>query len=184
MTATIVRRHQFPLCGDRTGLLRKRVRHPGDQARRSEALRWAVTWHRACGPGAVHRPGATPRTGSPIVKDLVVGIDGSTTSLESSFDGGWHCRTVHGRSARLLRPARRPAAAEMVAFGLPVPETGEVDDGDELAQTFTEEIDRAGVVGDFTCRKGDVAHELEDLAEQSRSDVIVSGGGHATQHCT
>ncbi len=76
-----------------------------------------------------------------------------------------------------------PAAAEMVAFGLPVPETGEVDDGDELAQTFTEEIDRAGVVGDFTCRKGDVAHELEDLAEQSRSDVIVVGRSrHPTLH--
>ncbi len=76
-----------------------------------------------------------------------------------------------------------PAAAEMVAFGLPVPETGEVDDGDELAQTFTEEIDRARVVGDFTCRKGDVAHELEDLAEQLRSDVIVVGRSrHPTLH--
>ncbi len=64
MTATIVRRHQFPLCGDRTGYCARGYAIP--------ATKHAVGGTEMGGylaPGlrprrVVHRPGATPRTGT------------------------------------------------------------------------------------------------------------------------
>ena len=112
--------------------------------------------------------------GKSIVKDLVVGIDGSTTSWRALSMAVGIAERYKAR-VHACFVLHTPAVAEMAPFGLPVPETGEGDDGDELAQAVTEELDRAGVVGDFAYRKGDVAREPEDLAEASRADVIVVG---------
>lgn len=60
-----------------------------------------------------------------------------------------------------------------VAFSVPVPVLGE--EGEEMARQVAEELSRAGVAGELTCRNGDVAQELEALAEACRADVIVVG---------
>jgi nucleotide-binding universal stress UspA family protein len=68
-----------------------------------------------------------------------------------------------------------PGPAEAAGFGLPFPAMVGDDDGGDLGREVTEELGRADVEGDFTFLKGDVAYELEALAESHHADMIVVG---------
>ncbi|HTV11033.1 MAG TPA: universal stress protein [Acidimicrobiales bacterium] len=114
--------------------------------------------------GRVHnKPG-------PVV--IIAGIDGSTTAWRAfSVAVG-----VAGRFDTFVRAcyvSHIPATAEMGVFGVAVPPV--FDDGQDLKEQVTKELVEAGVAGDFVCRRGDVAHELEQVAEASHADLIVVG---------
>lgn len=69
-----------------------------------------------------------------------------------------------------------PGTAEIPPFSLPV--AGLADDEEEggsLGREVSAELTRAGVEGEFCCREGDVALQLEDLAESCHADLIVVG---------
>jgi nucleotide-binding universal stress UspA family protein len=108
------------------------------------------------------------------VKDLVVGIDGSTTSWRAlSMAVG--IATRYKACVHVCFVLHTPAAAEMGVFAIPATVLVEDDDGTDLGRQVTEELNGADVKGDFTCLKGDIARELEVLAESCRADVIVVG---------
>jgi nucleotide-binding universal stress UspA family protein len=113
-----------------------------------------------------------PATPGPGPAYIVVGIDGSTTAWRAfSMAVG-----IAGRYKAFVRAcyvAHIPATAEMGVFGVSVPAV--FDDGQDLKEEVDKELAEAGVAGDFTCAKGDVAHELEVLAESCHADIIVVG---------
>jgi nucleotide-binding universal stress UspA family protein len=107
------------------------------------------------------------------VRDLVVGLDGSTTSWRAFSMAVGIARRYEAR-VHACFVFHVPASAGLAAFAVPV--TAFVgDDGGDLGRDVAEELSRAGVKGDFTYIEGDVAHELEALAERCLADVIVVG---------
>jgi len=67
-----------------------------------------------------------------------------------------------------------PVPAVGLAVGI-APVVLDEDDGGELSRAVREELDRAGVVGDFTMCDGDVGREIEAFAEAHHADLIVVG---------
>ena len=63
----------------------------------------------------------------------------------------------------------------LAVFAVPVTAFVDDDNGGDLGRDVAEELRGAGVEGEFTFVKGDVAHELEELAQSCRADVIVVG---------
>ena len=64
-----------------------------------------------------------------------------------------------------------------------VPLVGDAESDDHLAHFVTQELGQASVRGDFTCRSGEVATELELLAEDCKADLVVVGrSAHPTLH--
>jgi nucleotide-binding universal stress UspA family protein len=67
------------------------------------------------------------------------------------------------------------AAAQMGAIALPIaPQVG-ANEGGELRRAVSDELARNVMTGEFSERKGDVARELEALAESCRADLVVVG---------
>jgi len=117
---------------------------------------------------------AAPRSQSarPGPSCLVVGIDGSTTAWRAlSAAAGVAAR--YSAFVRVCYVSHVPASAQMGVFGVAVPPV--LDEGEDLRPEVEKELAEAGVPGDFVVLKGDVAHELEALAEKCRADIIVVG---------
>lgn len=72
----------------------------------------------------------------------------------------------------------------MAVFAMPVvPVIEEVSDDGTLGEQVREELALAGVEGDFCCREGEIAQQLEALAESCQADLIVVGRSrHAALH--
>lgn len=108
------------------------------------------------------------------VSSVVVGIDGSMTSWRAFAMAVGIARRDKG-CVHACFVSHTPAPAELAVFAVPVPafvgEDGVADLGKEVAS----ELSQAGVDGDFACRKGDVARELEALAAKFQADLIVVG---------
>jgi len=122
----------------------------------------------------VPREGAgRPHDGVAIVRDLVVGVDGSTTSWRAFSMAVGIARRYEAR-VHACFVVHVPASADLAAFAVPVTAFAD-DDGGDLGREVADELGRAGVAGDFTHIKGDVAHELEALAQSCLADVIVVG---------
>jgi nucleotide-binding universal stress UspA family protein len=115
--------------------------------------------------------------GVAIVRDLVVGIDGSTTSWRA-FSMAVGIATRYEARVHACFVLHVPPSADLAVFAVPVTAFVDGDDGGDLGRDVAEELSRAGVKGDFTYVKGDVAHELEELAQSCRADVIVVGRSH------
>jgi len=108
------------------------------------------------------------------VRHLVVGIDGSTTSWRAlSMAAGIAAR--YDAQAHACYVSHVPVSVDMAAFALPVAPFLDGDDGADLCRQVAKEVEDSGARVDFTCRKGDVAQELEALAESFQADVIVVG---------
>jgi len=107
------------------------------------------------------------------VRDLVVGVDGSTTSWRAFSMAVGIARRYEAR-VHACFVVHVPASADLAAFAVPVTAFAD-DDGGDLGREVADELGRAGVAGDFTHIKGDVAHELEALAQSCLADVIVVG---------
>ncbi len=103
-----------------------------------------------------------------------MGIDGSTTSWRAFSMAVGIARRYDAR-VHACFVFHVPASADLAVFAVPVTAFVDDDNGGDLGRDVAEELRGAGVEGEFTFVKGDVAHELEELAQSCRADVIVVG---------
>jgi len=108
------------------------------------------------------------------IKSIVVGTDGSETSYRAfAMVVGFAVREQGCVHACFV--AHVPGAAALGGFLAPVPLVTYPESDDRLASFVTEELGQAHVGGDFTCRSGEVAAELELLAVSCKADLVVVG---------
>jgi len=105
---------------------------------------------------------------------VVVGIDGSNTSWRAFAMAVGIARRDRG-SVHACFVSHTPAPAELAVFAVPVPALVDDEGAADLGKEVAAELNSAGVGGDFACRKGDVARELEALAASCQADLIVVG---------
>ena len=103
-----------------------------------------------------------------------MGIDGSTTSWRA-FSMAVGVAKRYQACVHACFVLHVPASAEMAAFTMAATTYAEGDGGGTLGRAVAEELRWADISGDFTSLSGDVAHELEALAESCLADVIVVG---------
>jgi nucleotide-binding universal stress UspA family protein len=116
------------------------------------------------------------------VRDVVVGVDDTMTSWRA-FSLALSMAKVYDARLHACFVFHVPATAELPPFALPVAGLADDADGGKLGAEVRGEMTRAGVDGDFSCRDGDVALELEELAETCRADMIIVGRSrHPTLH--
>ncbi|HMK96209.1 MAG TPA: universal stress protein [Acidimicrobiales bacterium] len=108
----------------------------------------------------------------PWPASIVVGIDGSRTGWRA-FSAALGVANRYKAFVRACYVAHMPATAEMGVFGVAVPPV--LDEGEDLRDEVNKELAEAGIPGDFVVLKGDVAHELEAVAEDCHADIIVVG---------
>ena len=121
-------------------------------------------------------PGGEDARGFEIAKDgvgeLVVGFDGTDPSIDAlAFAAGLARR----EQARLI--VAFVAAPSMFSSLAPDPGAWDAIESvaGELKERAAEGLADVGVPWRFEQRRGDVAHELEDLAERAKADAIVVG---------
>ena len=116
------------------------------------------------------------------IRSIVVGVDGSEPSYRAfAMAVGLAVREQGCVHACFV--AHLPGAAAVGGFFAPVPLVGDAESDERLAGFVTEELGRAHVGGDFTCRSGEVAAELEQLATSCKADLIVIGrSAHPALH--
>jgi nucleotide-binding universal stress UspA family protein len=106
--------------------------------------------------------------------EIIVGLDGSPASWRAF----WMALGVAEREKAFMQICyvlHVPAPAAIGSLVQPVAAPSPEDDGGELGRRATEELREADVHGKFTCLEGDVAYELETLAEQCHADLLVVG---------
>ena len=106
--------------------------------------------------------------------EIVVGLDGSP----SSWRAFWLTLGMAERETAFIHVCfvfHVPAGPAVGGFVQPGPGMFPEDNGGELECRANEELEAAGVEGKFTCLEGDVAHELEALAERCHADLLVVG---------
>ncbi len=108
------------------------------------------------------------------MKDVVVGVDGSMTSWRALAMAVGFAGREHG-AVHACFVSHTPAPAELAVFALPVPVFVDDEGAADLGRAVADELCHAGVTGDFVCRKGDVARELESVATACHADLIVVG---------
>ena len=106
--------------------------------------------------------------------NIVVGVDGSQTSWRAVSMAAGIARR-EGGVIHACFVLHVPATAEMGVFAVPVPTLPGDDDADVLRSEVMRELSQAGVEGGFACRRGDIARELEALAEACQADMVVVG---------
>ncbi|HTW08382.1 MAG TPA: universal stress protein [Acidimicrobiales bacterium] len=112
---------------------------------------------------------------------IIVGVDGT--------DPSWRALAM----AIGVASRERGRVHACFVYHIPIPADGFVlaapavdltpEEEGELGKTVREELELAGVSGDFTIRSGEIGHELEALADACRGDLIVVGRSrHPTLH--
>jgi nucleotide-binding universal stress UspA family protein len=109
------------------------------------------------------------------VKDIVVGVDGSDTSWRALAMAIGVARRWEGCTIRILYVSQVPVSAQLGAIALPISPLAGANEAGELKQAVSDELSRYSVAGEFNERSGDVARELETLAEACHADLIVVG---------
>src|ERR1017187_7010848 len=108
------------------------------------------------------------------IRSIVVGTDGSKPSYRAfAMAVGLAVREQGCVHACFV--SHVPGAAALGGFFAPVPLVGDAESDDNLARFVAQELGQASVRGDFTCRSGEVAAELELLAEDCKADLVVVG---------
>jgi nucleotide-binding universal stress UspA family protein len=108
------------------------------------------------------------------MRDVVVGVDGSMTSWRAFSMAVGIARREHC-FVHACFVSHAPGPAELAVFAVPVPSLVEDDGATELEREIAAELQGAGVKGELACRRGDIARELEALAANCQSDLIVVG---------
>lgn len=105
------------------------------------------------------------------ITSIVVGIDGSESSLRAlAMALGLARREEASVHACLVSPLLPTG----VSYGFVVaPDVGERDP--EFERSLRAQLEEAGVAGSFEYATGDVADELERLADSYRADLVVVG---------
>ena len=116
------------------------------------------------------------------IRSIVVGTDGSDPSYRGfAMAVGLAVREQGCVHACFV--SHVPGAAALGGFFAPVPLVSDAESDEHLAQFVTQELGQASVRGDFTCRSGEVAAELEQLAEDCKADLVVVGrSAHPALH--
>jgi nucleotide-binding universal stress UspA family protein len=109
------------------------------------------------------------------MKDIVVGVDGSDASWRALAMAIGVARRWEGCTIRICYVSQVPVSAQLGAIALPISPLAGVSEAGELKQAVSEELSRNSVPGEFNERSGDVARELETLAESCHADLIVVG---------
>jgi nucleotide-binding universal stress UspA family protein len=109
------------------------------------------------------------------MKDIVVGVDGSDTSWRALSMAIGLARRWEGCTIRICYVSQVPVSAQLGAIALPISPLVGANGAGELKQAVSDELARYSVGGEFNERNGDVARELESLAEACRADLIVVG---------
>jgi nucleotide-binding universal stress UspA family protein len=107
------------------------------------------------------------------MRDIVVGVDGTDTSWRALAMAIGVARRWDGCTIHICYISQLPVSAQLGAMAVPISPLG--DQAGELKQTISDELARSGVTGEFNERVGDVARELETLAEACHADLIVVG---------
>jgi nucleotide-binding universal stress UspA family protein len=106
---------------------------------------------------------------------IVVGVDGSDNSFRALAVAAGMARRMDAQLFACF-VMHVPAVAELGAFALPIaPPRLEAVDFSGLSAEVEKELAEAGVKGQFVCREGEVARELEALAESLKADMIIVG---------
>ncbi len=109
------------------------------------------------------------------MKDIVVGVDGSDTSWRALSMAIGLARRWEGCTIRICYVSQVPVSAQLGAIALPISPLAGANEAGELKQAVSDELARYSVAGEFNERSGDVARELEGLAEACHADMIVLG---------
>jgi nucleotide-binding universal stress UspA family protein len=107
------------------------------------------------------------------MRDIVVGVDGTDTSWRALAMAIGVARRWDGCTIHICYICQLPVSAQLGAMAVPISPLG--DQAGELKQAISDELARSGVTGEFNERVGDVARELETLAEACHADLIVVG---------
>ncbi len=84
-------------------------------------------------------------------------------------------RRWEGCTIRICYVSQVPVSAQLGAIALPISPLAGANEAGELKQAVSDELARYSVAGEFNERSGDVARELEALAEACHADLIVVG---------
>ena len=106
--------------------------------------------------------------------DIVVGLDGSPASWRAFY----LATGVAQRENAFLHVCfvfHVPAPASIAPLPAPSPVPGLDEEGGQLERQAVAELRGAGVESAFTRLNGDIALELEGLAERCRADLVIVG---------
>ena len=84
-------------------------------------------------------------------------------------------RRWDGCSIHICYVVQVPVSAQLGAMAVPISPFAGGDVAGELKAAISDELARNDVMGEFNERTGDVARELEALAEACHADLIVVG---------
>jgi nucleotide-binding universal stress UspA family protein len=114
---------------------------------------------------------------------ILVGIDGSTTSLHAE---AWAVGQARARGSRLLGVfvVTHPAFAELaLSAGGDVPaDLGAGEQAEELLRELRIQAEAYHLDAEFLVRSGDPATEIERIADEYRADELVVGASAKARH--
>ena len=84
-------------------------------------------------------------------------------------------RRWEGCTIRICYVSQVTVSAQLGAIVMPISPLSGANEAGELKQAVSDELARYSVAGEFNERSGDVARELESLAESCHGDLIVLG---------
>jgi nucleotide-binding universal stress UspA family protein len=108
------------------------------------------------------------------MKDIVVGVDGSDTSWRALSMAIGLARRWDA-TIRICYVSQVPVSAQLGAIALPIAPLSGANEAGELKQAVSDELSHNSVAGEFNERTGDVAREIEAVAEACHADLIVVG---------
>lgn len=117
---------------------------------------------------------------------VVVGIDGSRTSMRAAAYAAGLARRQHSRLVvvHVVHPmggAWAGTSPIVAGLGPAMREAGE-EAATELAVEIRDAAGHVGVDAEWVVRHGDVANELRALADERRADLVVVGSSETSGH--
>jgi nucleotide-binding universal stress UspA family protein len=112
---------------------------------------------------------------------IMVGVDGSRTSLRAAAYAAGLARRQHSRLLAVY-VGRVPASAAAAAGGAAVMSQTVEQVADELEQLMLSRIAETGIAAEFRSVRGDPLAELIRIAEQAHADAVVVGASEHLGH--